>query len=143
MGRKPSYEFLDHTADAKFRARGDTLEEAFSNAALALASLMWDWSVVEPKTSVPVRVRGRDYEQLLVKLLDEVIYLKETRRFLLGRVQGLAIEAGPEGLTLAAEFLGDQSSDRYEVHGEVKAATYHEMKIFRDGGCSVQVVVDM
>jgi len=138
------YRLLPHTADGKFQAFGRTLEEAFSNAALALASLMWDWSAVEPKASVPVQVRGRDHEQLLVKFLDEVIYLKETRRFLVGRVQGLAIEAGPEGLTLVAEFLGDQSSDRYEFHGEVKAATYHEMKIIRDGtGCSVQVVVDM
>ena len=138
------YRLLPHTADGKFQAFGRTLEEAFSNAALALASLMWDWSAVEAKTSVPVRVRGRDHEQLLVKLLDEVVYLKETRRFLVGRVQGLAIEAGPEGLTLVAEFLGDQSSDRHELHGEVKAATYHEMKIVRHGtGCSVQVVVDM
>jgi SHS2 domain-containing protein len=143
MGRKPSYEFLDHTSDAKFCARGDTIEEAFCNAALALASLMWDWTAVEPKDSVPVRVQGRDHEQLLVKFLDEVIYLKETRRFLLGRVRGLDIEAGPGGLTLIGELLGDEISDRYEIHGDVKAATYHEMKIARDGGFSVHVVVDM
>ena len=30
------YKFLEHTADVKFRAYGNGLEEAFSNAALAL-----------------------------------------------------------------------------------------------------------
>ena len=32
------YKFLAHTADAKFQAFGETLEEAFGNAALATAS---------------------------------------------------------------------------------------------------------
>jgi len=41
------YRFLEHTADAKFQAFGKTLEEAFSNAALATASLMWDWEEIE------------------------------------------------------------------------------------------------
>jgi SHS2 domain-containing protein len=137
------YQFLPHTADGKFQAFGRTLEEAFGNAALALASLMWDWSAVKPKDSVPVRLQGRDEEQLLVKFLDEVIYLKETQQFLLGRVEGLTITSGPKGLTLVGELQGDRFSEQYEVHGEVKAATYHEMKIRRDSGFSVEVVVDM
>jgi len=37
------YRILPHTADAKFQAFGASLEEAFANAALATASLMWDW----------------------------------------------------------------------------------------------------
>jgi len=37
------YRILPHTADGKFRAFGATREEAFANAALAAASLMWDW----------------------------------------------------------------------------------------------------
>ncbi|MGB2763781.1 MAG: archease, partial [Candidatus Aminicenantaceae bacterium] len=31
------YRFLEHTSDAKFQAFGNTLEEAFCNAALATA----------------------------------------------------------------------------------------------------------
>mgnify|MGYP006451174011 FL=1 len=37
-----NYEFLEHTADEKFRAYGKTLEEAFINAALATAKIMTD-----------------------------------------------------------------------------------------------------
>jgi SHS2 domain-containing protein len=139
------YRILPHTADGKFQAFGETLEEAFANAALATASLMWDWTKVEPKVSFAVRVRGRDLEQLLVKFLGEVIYLMETRRFLLAGVSGLKIEQDDRSYRIEAAFLGDEISGRYEIFGDVKAVTYSDMRIEdRDGGvCTVQVVVDM
>ena len=34
------FEFLEHTADAKFRAYGTDMDAAFSNAALALKQLI-------------------------------------------------------------------------------------------------------
>ena len=33
------FEFLEHTADIKFRAFGKTLEEVFENSALAVSSI--------------------------------------------------------------------------------------------------------
>jgi len=144
------YEILPHTADGKFRAFGETLEEAFANAALATASLMWDWAKVEPRIGHSIDVRGRDREQLLVKFLGEIVYLFDTERFMLGRVEDLRIEEAsvvrdPQGetdvtdhlseasarLRLTARFLGDALSDRSEIHGAVKAVTYNEMKIER------------
>ena len=65
------YRFLPHTADGKFQAFGKTLEEAFGNAALAVASLVWDWEKIEPKVRHFVHVRGIDREQVLVKFLGE------------------------------------------------------------------------
>ena len=47
------YRFLPHTADGKFQAFGGTLEEAFANAALATASLVWDWTAIEPRVRMP------------------------------------------------------------------------------------------
>jgi SHS2 domain-containing protein len=137
------YRILPHTADGKFQAYGRTLEEAFGNAALALASLMWDWTSVEPEIRHVVRVTGRDREQLLVKFLGEVIYLFETRQFLLGRVEGLRILSEPEGFRLEAAFAGETVSERHELFGDVKAVTYHELKIEACDGFTVQVVVDM
>jgi len=67
------YRFLDHTADAKFQAFGSTLEEAFSNAALATASLMWDWEKIEKKVEHQFEVRGRDLKQLLCSFLEEIV----------------------------------------------------------------------
>ena len=53
------FEFLDHTADAKFRAYGNTLEESFRNAGIALSSLVTDVTKVKPhirKNSVAVEL---------------------------------------------------------------------------------------
>ena len=36
------YEYLEHTADTKFRAYGETMEETFTNAALAMMNVMVD-----------------------------------------------------------------------------------------------------
>jgi len=137
------YQILPHTADGKFRAHGRTLEEAFANAALATASLMWDWSTVEARLSHHVLVTGRDKEQLLVKFLGELIYLFETQEFLLAGVDGLRIRQGADGWTLEAEFRGDTVSDRYEIYGGVKAVTYNELKVSEGDGVVLQVVVDM
>lgn len=156
------YRILDHTADGKFRAFGETLEEAFGNAALACASLMWDWERVERRVSFAVEVRGRDFEQLLYRFLEEVLYLFETRRFLLGAVEDLRIEEEeaasigepsaapaepaefPPTYRFTARFYGDDDISRYDFHGDVKAVTYNEMKIEHCcGPWVVQVVVDM
>jgi SHS2 domain-containing protein len=137
------YRILPHTADGKFEAFGRTLDEAFGNAALAMSSLMWDWSKVEPRVRHFVHVRGIDREQLLVKFLGETIYLFETKQFLLAKVDGLRIRPEFEGFSLEALLAGDTISDRYELFGAVKAVTYHELKIEECGGFTVQVVVDM
>jgi SHS2 domain-containing protein len=137
------YRILPHTADGKFQAYGRTLEEAFGNAALATASLIWDWSKVEPRVHHFVHARGIDREQLLVKFLGDVLYLFETRRFLLGKVEGLKIRPEFEGFSLEALLGGDTISDRYELYGDIKAVTYHELKIEECDGFTVQVVVDM
>ena len=139
------YVILPHTADGKFQAFGRTVEEAFGNAALATASLMWDWKKVGADISYPVRIQGKDLEQLLVKFLSEIIYLVETEAFLLGAVEELSIRKRSDVYSLKARFLGDDLSKNYEVYGVVKAVTYNEMKIEKTEGCGflVQVVVDM
>jgi SHS2 domain-containing protein len=137
------YRILPHTADGKFQAFGRTLEEAFGNAALALASLMWDWAAIVPKARHFVHVTGIDREQLLVKFLGEIIYLFETRQFLLGKVDGLRIRPQFEGFSLEAVLGGDTLSSGHEIYGDVKAVTYNELKIEACDGFTVQVVVDM
>jgi SHS2 domain-containing protein len=90
------YRILDHGGDAKLRAFGQTLEQAFGHAALAVISLMTDWEKVEPRVSRDIAVDGGDLEQLLVKFLNEILYLFDARSFVLGAVADLRLEfAGP------------------------------------------------
>lgn len=138
------YRILDHTADGKFRAFGATLEEAFGNAALAVAGQMWDWEKVRPRVEIPVEVAGRDLLQLLGKFLEEILYLFATRKFVLGAVEGVTVARDASGAKLKARFKGEPLSDGIEIFGDVKAVTYNDMRIEQGcGGWMVQVVVDM
>ena len=137
------YRILPHTADGKFQAYGRTPEEAFGNAALALASLMWDWSSVEPRIRRRIETSGRDREQLLVKFLGEIVYLFDARQFLLGRVEELRIRPRSGGFGLEAVLAGETLAPGREIHGGVKAVTYHDLRIEERDGVTVQVVVDM
>jgi SHS2 domain-containing protein len=139
------YRILPHTADGKFQAFGKTMEEAFANAALATASLMWDWTKIVPRKTLGIEIAGKDLEQLLIKFLGEIVYLAETKKFLLAAVDRPEIIWEGTGFRLRAGFRGDGLSKKTPLHGVVKAVTYNEMKIEFSGPCgyTIQVVVDM
>lgn len=137
------YRFLRHTADAKFQAFGETLEEAFQQAALALVSLMWNWETIGNKLEVPVQVEGHDMKQLLLNYLEEILYLFDTRRFLLSQVDDISIERKEDRYVLRALFKGDEYSSKTEIFGDVKAITYNEMEITRTMPFRIQVVADV
>jgi SHS2 domain-containing protein len=137
------YRFLDHTADAKFQAFGNTLEEAFCNAALATASLMWDWEKIEKKVEHQVEVQGKDLKQLLYSFLEEIVYLLDSRSFLMGVPERIRLDKKGDLYTLKALFKGDEYSETYEIHGDVKAITYDEMEIVEGDRFMIQVVVDI
>jgi SHS2 domain-containing protein len=137
------YRFLRHTADAKFQAFGTTLEEAFINAALATASLMWDLEKIEKKMDHRIEVKGKDLKQLLMGFLEEIIYLLDSKMFLLSSPENLRIEKKGSLYVLKAILKGDKYSEKYEIHGDVKAITYNEMEIEKDARFMVQVVVDV
>jgi len=127
------YEFLEHAADAKFRAYGKTLEEKFTNAALAMTSIITE--NVKAKIRNDFKIEGTDQENLLYNFLEELLFLFDSESFILSKVDKINIT----GNTLSCEVLGD-AADKYETHSDVKAVTYNEMEITDE---YVQVVVDL
>ena len=134
------YKFLEHTADAKFQAFGNTLEEAFSNAALAMFSVMTEPEKIKPKLEREISTDGKDQKALLYNWLEELLYLVDTEGFLLNSVKKLSIK----GRILEAVVVGDLVSNKYKTHDHVKAVTYNEMEIKKEKDkVVVQVVVDI
>lgn len=131
------YRFLEHVADAKFQAFGKTLEEAFSNAALAMFSLMTDIKKVKGEIEKKISVQGHDKKALLYNFLEELLFLLDRDSFLFGKIKNIKIINNK----LEAVVIGDKVTN-YETHGEVKAVTYNEMEI-KEKPYMVQVVVDM
>lgn len=137
------YKFLEHTADAKFRAYGKTIEEAFSNAALAMFSVMTKTEEINPKIEKKINVTGADLKSLLYSFLEELLFLMDSESFILNKIKKIKIRKGKK-YELSAVADGDTISDKYELHGEVKAVTYNEMDIKEEKGkATVQVVVDL
>jgi SHS2 domain-containing protein len=140
---KPSFRFLEHTADAKFQAFGRTVEEAFCHAAQALVSLMWDGNRIDRKIEIAVSPEGRDLPQLLVRFLEEILYLRDARMFLLSSAEEIHIGRKNGIFYLRGLFVGDIHRSGYRIHGEVKAITYNDIFVKVNRECSLQVVVDM
>lgn len=134
---------MPHTGEAKFRAYGSTLGEAFGNAALALASLMYDPDGAGTAASRTVNVGGRDLQRLLLCFLEEVLFLADTGTFLTTGFESVDIEESAEGYSLTAALRGADSPEGCTFCGEVKAITYSEMMVKNGDSPFVQVVVDV
>lgn len=137
------YIYLEHTADAKFQAFGSSLEKAFENAALAMLSIMAKTSRIKPKKEDKIRIKGKDLKALLYNWLEEILFILDSKNLFISKIKELKISGKEGSYKLEATVLGD-SAKNYEITGEVKAVTYHEMLIKQEGKkFIVQVVVDL
>jgi SHS2 domain-containing protein len=116
------FEFLDHPADIKFKAYGNTLNKLFENVALAVSSYLGSGNKIEPRKCKTINVSAEDNESLLYRFVDELIYLLEVEKFIVSKV-----EVTLRGYNLKAEVYGDDSK-KYEIK-QIKAATYAEMYV--------------
>jgi SHS2 domain-containing protein len=138
------FKFFPHTADAKFQAHGKSLDEAFSNAALAMFSIMVNTSSVDKKVSKKISVSASDVDSLLYKFLEALLYLLDTKFFFLADVKKLKVVEKKGKFYLDAVVVGDKFHEKYEQLGSVKAVTYNQMFVKKiKGKFVVQVVVDL
>ena len=135
------FEIIDHTADVGIVAYGRTMEELFQNAAAATFSLMADLESVGDGTVLEVEVEAPDREELLVAWLNELIYLSDTERLLFSRFE--ITEMGEDHLK--ARVRGERMDPaKHNLKGQVKAATYHHLKISQtEEGLAARVILDM
>jgi SHS2 domain-containing protein len=132
------YELLEHTADVMVKAHGATLEECFANAAYALFDQMVHAELIFEKTRHEFSVDGFDMESLLLNFLSEFLFIQDTKRLVFKR-----FEVRISGLSLHCIAWGEEiDPERHKAKGEVKAITYHMMKIDPDEP-SVTVLFDI
>jgi len=129
MTKTKKYEFLKHTADAKFRAYGRTLEEAFENAAYAATDVITDHKKVKSRVKKRIEIESEDQKALLYDFLEKIIVLVDTDNFLISKVDEVKIKQVDEGFELSAKFSGDDVIESYDIKTTIKAATYQEMEI--------------
>lgn len=136
---------MDHTADIGFELEAPSLEGLFEEARRALLMVVLENPPERGRGEKEIQLSGPDLETLLVRWLNELIYLLQDLRFvsLRSRIEireirgtGFALEANLAGAPLEPEEQG--------YAGEIKSATFHGLEVRGgNGGWHARVILDV
>jgi SHS2 domain-containing protein len=135
------YEHFEHTADLGLRVRTADVNGLFAEAATALFAAIVDGiDTVRPDRPVEVHIEGAELDYLLFDWLRELLYRFDAEHLVFSRFDVSVGEAG-----LAATAWGEPLDPaRHVLSHEVKAITYHELRVEQEGSDWVaEVIVDI
>ncbi len=135
------YETFEHTADLGLRVRAPDLDTLFAEAAACLFSaIVEDLNTVHPLQRIDLTVEGADLEYLLFDWLRELLYRFDAEHRLFSR---FTVHVNDAGLT--ATVAGEVCDpSRHQLGHEVKAITYHGLKVEpAPGGWMAEFIVDI
>jgi SHS2 domain-containing protein len=137
------YEFFEHAADIGAVVRGVTLPRLFENASKAMFDVICDRRTVRPRRAARIAVTGSSLEDLLVRWLSELLFRMETEGILF---TSFALERVDRALLRARGVARGEAIDRarHRLKREVKAVTYHQLKVVRGRSAwRVRIVFDV
>lgn len=124
--RKIVYESLEHKADSGFLVKAPSLERLYIDAALALTDQLVELGTIQDTVKHTAAVTADDKESLMVKWLNEILFLFEKNKFLCKRI----VFTKFDGKNIQASLHGDTYSPIRHGHvSEIKAVTYHQLQI--------------
>jgi len=136
--------FVEHTADIKFVAFGKSIEEVFENSAMAVKKVICGKKIKEKITEeISLHSKGKGIEGLMYDFLEEFLFLFDSKGFLLGKIKKIEIKEKLGKYSLKCKMAGDNAQN-YEISSHVKAVTYNEMFVRKEGKKWIsQVVIDV
>lgn len=136
------FKFLEDmaTADVALEAYGKTMEEAYSNAALAMFEVQTDVEKVKPSISKDVEIVSESKESLLFDWLSELLYLRDTKSMFFSKFE-IKIERN-KNFKLTGKVYGEKI-EGHELRTEVKGVSYQMMKIEEEPEVKVRVILDV
>jgi SHS2 domain-containing protein len=137
------YEVFAHTADIGLRVRAATLDDLFIDAAIGLFSLIvGNLDDVQLRDELKFSISGKDGEHdfLLFDWLNELLFTFDSRRVVLRKFDVHITPASVE-----AKAWGEPlDSTRHRLEHEVKAITYHGLRVVREhDGWLAEVIMDI
>ena len=135
------YETFEHTADLGLRIRGGDLDALFAEAARALFSvIVTNLDAVRPRQQIDFHIEGERIDDLLHDWLDELLFTFSTRHVLLSQFDVSIRDSVLTGIARGEPI----DPARHEIDLEVKAITYHGLKVQPEGpGWLAEVIVDI
>jgi SHS2 domain-containing protein len=133
------FEIIEHTADVGLKAYGKNLSEAFENAAKGMFALITDDSEISAVGEYSIKLRADSIEQLFIDWLSELLFLHSAFNLVFGRFE---VSIGENSLD--AKVFGEEYNKKKHGYGvEIKAVTYHMLRVKREPPCEVQVLFDI
>jgi len=134
------WEHFEHKADIGVRGFGNTLAEAFEQAAVAMTTVIADISLVQATTSISIACSDDNNDALLYDWLNALIYEMATRKMLFCKFE-VSIDQGK----LEAAVFGEAIDiERHQPCVEIKGATFTELAVYQEGQQWVaQCVIDV
>ncbi len=135
------FETFEHEADIGIRGFGDTIEDAFQNAASAMYSVIVNIDTVKQLEMRTVAVSASDIELLLVEWLNGLLSLSDIEKMVFSKFNVII-----SGTSLNGTAWGEPlDRGRHEPNVEVKGATYHMLSVIKceNGKYAAQCVVDV
>jgi SHS2 domain-containing protein len=124
------FEHFEHKADIGVRGKGKTIENAFEECAKSLTEIMAGVNLVEPKKSHVIELKAKDEGALLVAFLNELLFLKDTKKMIYSKFRVAITKDDGGGVKLKAVCFGEKiDPKKHELKVEAKAATYSELKV--------------
>jgi tRNA nucleotidyltransferase (CCA-adding enzyme) len=140
------WQHYEHEADIGIEGIGNSREEAFSQAALALTAVITEPEQVLPISEIRISCKAPNLELLFVDWLNALVYEMATRKMLFSQF-GLTIFPTPQGqLSLQAKIRGEKIDlKKHQPVVEVKGATYTTLQVYEDSDHNwhAQTVVDV
>lgn len=124
------------------------MEESFENAALGVLNYMAPLEAIEDRESKEIILEARDLKALLVKFLDEFVYLMSGENFICSKVRVKElVEKDPAtgNWKICASVAGESwSRQKHQGGTEVKAITYSNLSICtEEAPFDIFVIVDI
>jgi SHS2 domain-containing protein len=136
-----TFERIDHAADIGLRAFGRDMKELFTNAASGMMSLLLDDARVSGSAEKVIELQGRDLQELLVNLLEEILFLLNVRGFVTASTEIQHLDESGLRARLAGEALDDE---KHRIKYDIKGVTFHQLRFEEEGGLiAVKVIFDV
>jgi SHS2 domain-containing protein len=133
------FRFLEHTADARIECTGRDFAELLESAAEGLYGVALRTRRTDADVESAVHAAGADREEVLVRWLQELLFLLDTEHFVAARfhfesASGCDVRARVFGYACTAD-------ERAE---EVKSATYQQVRVREmEQGLLAQFTLDL
>jgi SHS2 domain-containing protein len=125
-----TFQYLDHSADLMIHLEAATPSDLFSTAGRALMEWMGPTPPALPEFEESVAVEAEGYEELLVRWLQELLYLFHQKHAYLLHVSRIKITENKIEAGIQCRRWDESCASDYQ---EVKAITYHKLRVHQSG----------